>query len=215
MTQVKSMREVFTEIYRNNLFGGRDSRSGTGSDLIQTAEIRQRLPTLLKEIGVQTMLDIPCGDFHWMKEVDLGVDYTGADVVVEIVNRNQRLYGHEKCRFMTLDLVQDSLPKVDLVFCRDVLVHFSFADIFATLLNMKRSGSEYLLTTTFTDRSTNIDIPTGHWRPLNLQIAPFKFPAPVAIINEKCTEGDGSWGDKSLGLWKICDIPVAAPAERQ
>ncbi len=210
----KSMREVFTEIYRHNLFGGTVSRSGTGSDFIQTAEIRRRLPALLKEIGAQTMLDIPCGDFHWMKEVDLEVDYTGADVVVELMERNQKLYGRENRRFVTLDLVRDKLPKVDLVFCRDVLVHFSFADIFAALTNLKRSGSRYLLTTTFTDRSANIEILTGHWRPLNLQLAPFDFPAPAAILSEKCTEGDGSWGDKSLGLWRICHILAKAPSEQ-
>lgn len=207
----KSMREVFTDIYRHNLFGGTVSRSGTGSDLIQTAEIRRHLPALLKEIGAQTMLDIPCGDFNWMKEVELDVLYTGADVVAELIRKNQEAYGNARCRFVHLDLVRDDLPKVDLVLCRDVLVHFSCEDAFAALKNIKRSGSRCLLSTTFTGRDSNVDTQTGQWRPLNLQMAPFEFPTPAAIINEKCTEGDGSWGDKSLGLWKICDIPAEAP----
>lgn len=207
----KSMRELFTDVYRHNLFGGTVSRSGAGSDLIQTAEIRRRLPGLLKEIGTQTMLDVPCGDFHWMKELELDVLYTGADVVAELIRKNQELYGNARCRFVRLDLVRDDLPKSDLVLFRDVLVHFSFEDAFAALKNIKRSGSRYLLSTTFTGRRSNMDIQTGQWRPLNLQIAPFEFPTPAAIINEKCTEGDGSWGDKSLGLWKISDIPAEAP----
>ncbi len=202
----KPIREVFTDIYRTNAFGGKDSRSGTGSDLIQTAEIRRRFPAFFEEFGVQSVLDIPCGDFHWMKEVELDVDYTGADLVVEMIQKNQQLYGNEKRRFVTLDLVRDDLPKVDLVFCRDVLVHLSFHDALAALQNMKRSGSDYLLTTTFTARDSNIDIQTGQWRPLNLEKAPFNLRPPLAIINEKCTEGDGSWGDKSLGLWKVCDL---------
>jgi SAM-dependent methyltransferase len=202
----KSMREVFTDIYHHNLFGGTVSRSGTGSDLIQTAEIRRRLPAFLKEFGVQSVLDIPCGDFHWMKEVEIDVDYTGADLVAEMIQKNQQLYGNEKRRFVTLDVVRDDLPKVDLVFCRDVLVHLSFNDALAALQNIKRSGSDYLLTTTFTARDSNIDIQTGQWRPLNLEKAPFNLQPLLAIINEKCTEGDGSWGDKSLGLWKVCDL---------
>jgi hypothetical protein len=202
----KSMRNVFTEIYRNNSFGGIDSRSGTGSDLIQTDEIRRSLPGLLKDISAKTVLDIPCGDFHWMKDVELGARYIGADIVAELIEQNQKLYGNECRSFTTLDLVTDKLPKVDLIFCRDVLVHFSFEDIFSALRNIKCSDSNFLLTTTFTGRDSNTDIVTGQWRPLNLEKPPFALPSPILIINEKCTEGDGSWGDKSLGLWRISDI---------
>jgi hypothetical protein len=141
-----------------------------------------------------------------VKEVEIDVDYTGADLVAEMIQKNQQLYGNEKRRFVTLDVVRDDLPKVDLVFCRDVLVHLSFNDALAALQNIKRSGSDYLLTTTFTARDSNIDIQTGQWRPLNLEKAPFNLQPLLAIINEKCTEGDGSWGDKSLGLWKVCDL---------
>ncbi|MGH8643027.1 MAG: class I SAM-dependent methyltransferase [Gammaproteobacteria bacterium] len=203
------MREIFSEIYRGNYWASPDSRSGTGSDLVQTDEIRRRLPMLLDDIGARTMLDIPCGDFHWMKEVELDVDYMGADVVGEMIQRNQDLYGNDRRRFVTLDLSKDDLPKVDLIFCRDALVHFSFEDIFAALKILKRSGSTYLLTTTFTASNHNIDVRTGQWRPLNLQKPPFNLSDPIEIINERCTEGDGSWGDKSLGLWKACDLGTA------
>jgi hypothetical protein len=203
-----STRDIFRDIYHSNLWGNKDSRSGAGSDLTQTAEIRRLLPLLIDDLGAKTMLDIPCGDWHWMKEAQLLVSYTGADIVPELVERNQQLYGNETRRFVALDLIKDDLPKVDLVLSRDVLVHLSFNDIFSALCNLKKSGSEYLLTTTFTDRPTNPDIPTGQWRPLNLQKPPFNFPPPLRLINEKCTEGDGSWGDKNLGLWKLADIVI-------
>jgi hypothetical protein len=203
-----SNRDIFRDIYQSNLWGNKDSRSGAGSDLTQTVEVRRLLPLLIDDLGVKTMLDIPCGDWHWMKDTRFPVDYTGADIVPELVERNQQLYGNETCRFLALDLIKDDLPKVDLVLSRDVLVHLSFNDILAALHNLKRSGSEYFLTTTFTDRAINPDIPTGQWRPLNLQKPPFNFPQPLRLINEKCTEGDGSWGDKSLGLWKLADIVI-------
>lgn len=206
--QGASAREIFGKIYRNNYWGNSASRSGAGSDLVQTAVVRRELPTLVKDYGIRTMLDLPCGDWHWMKEVNIDADYVGADIVPELIERNNALYSNERCRFITLDLITDKLPKVDLVFSRDVLVHLSFEDIFLSLRNIKRSGSTYLLTTTFTGRDKNVDIATGNWRPLNMQKAPFNFSEPLQLINENCTEGDGSWGDKSLGLWKIGDLAV-------
>jgi hypothetical protein len=49
----------------------------------------------------------------------------------------------------------------------------------------------------------NLDITTGDWRIINLEKAPFNLPEPIKIINEKCTEANGSYADKSLGLWKL------------
>jgi hypothetical protein len=103
---------------------------------------------------------------------------------------------------------------VDVIFCRDALVHFSFSDVFRALDNIISSNSTYLITTTFVDRNKNTDILTGQWRPLNLQAHPFDFPAPIATIDERCTEGDGSWGDKSLGVWRISELAEIRQGQR-
>jgi hypothetical protein len=35
---------------------------------------------------VKSLLDIPCGDFHWMRRVNLqGLSYVGADIVRELI----------------------------------------------------------------------------------------------------------------------------------
>ena len=198
---------VFTKIYRNNGFGGVDSISGSGSDLIQTKVIRRELPSLFKDLKVSTILDIPCGDFHWMRNVDLSnIRYIGGDIVKDIVQQNRVGYEKENILFHHLNLIKDDLPKVDLIICRDCLVHFSFNDIFSALKNICRSKSTYLLTTTFTARKSNHDILTGEWRPLNLVAPPFSLPNPTRVINEECSEGNGLYANKSLGLWKIEDI---------
>lgn len=203
----RSMSEVFGTIYLSNYWGSEVSRSGTGSDLQQTEAIRATLPPLLRELGVRTMLDLPCGDFHWMSTLDLDVDYVGADVVAEMIAQNTARHANERRRFQVLDVATDSLPCVDLVFCRDLLVHFSFEDAKRAIANLKRSGSTWLLTTTFADRTANFDIETGQWRALNLQLPPFDFPPPMRMINENCTEGGGTdWADKSLGLWRLADL---------
>jgi cyclopropane fatty-acyl-phospholipid synthase-like methyltransferase len=158
-------------------------------------------------VGILTVLDIPCGDFHWMRNVDLSkVEYIGADIVKEIIKNNKDRYEKSNITFLHMNLIEDPLPQVDLILMRDCLVHMSYDDIFKSLDNVCRSKSQYLLTTTFTGRQDNKDIVTGDWRTLNLQIAPFLFPKPIRIINEKCTQKKMSYTDKSLGLWKISDI---------
>ena len=198
---------IFTQIHSSNAWRGKDSRSGTGSDAGQTRILVKELPVLFRNFGISTMLDIPCGDFHWMKNVDLsGVEYTGADIVADLVRQNARRHAGRGVHFRKLDLMEDRLPKVDLVFCRDCLVHLSFYDILRALQNVCRSDSRFILTTTFTGRSENHDIATGQWRALNLALEPFALPAPRRILVEGCTEGDGAYADKSLGLWQIADI---------
>jgi hypothetical protein len=150
-------------------------------------------------------LDLACGDFNWMRLLPLDIDYIGADIVASLVTDNQRRYGSERRWFLRLDLLAAKLPRADLVLCRDCLVHFSYRDVFRALGNIKRSGSGYLLTTTFTGRTVNNDILTGHWRALNLQRAPFDLPAPEWLLNEQCPQQQ--YRDKHLGLWPVVDLP--------
>ena len=203
-----SPEQVFAEFYRDNKWGDAESVSGAGSNLAQTEEVRRVLPGLLAELGCRSMLDVPCGDFYWMRLVPLGVDYTGGDIVTDLVARNQAQYGNEQRRFLRLDLLQDSLPAADLIFCRDCLVHLSNAHIRQALANVRASGATYLLTTTFPGRTVNDDIPTGSWRPVNLQRPPHNFPKPLRLIDERCP--DPAYVDKHLGLWRVADIPGPA-----
>ena len=199
--------EVFVEIYRTNAWGGKESVSGGGSDIDQTRVVEAVLPGMLRELGVRTMLDIPCGDFHWMSRVDLSdVDYLGADIVDELVAENNARYASGRVRFRRLDLIRDPLPRVDLIFCRDCLVHLASPDVEAALVNIAASGSDYLLTTTFPAHESNPEIVTGEWRPLNLEISPLALRPPLRLVNEGCTEGGGAYSDKSLGLWRVADL---------
>jgi SAM-dependent methyltransferase len=206
-----SAEEIFTDIYRRNWWRGTTSVSGTGSALDQTRVIAQKLPQLLSELGVVTLLDVPCGDFHWMRTVSLGgIRYIGGDIVSELVQKNREAYQTPGIEFRRMDLLTDTLPSADLVICRDGLVHLSNADVYRAIGNLCKSGSDYLLTTTFTDRPHNADILTGDWRALNLEAPPFCFPPPLQVFNEECTELDGAYPDKSLGLWRLADLPRAA-----
>jgi hypothetical protein len=204
----KNAEQIFTKIYEKNGFGGKESISGPGSDERQTSVIRHELPKLFKRHEISTLLDIPCGDFFWMKHVDLtGVNYIGADIVEALIKDNIEKHGKDTLEFQKIDLLNDPIPEVDLILCRDCLVHFSNDDIFRAIKSIRKSQSKYLLTTTFTARKFNSNIITGQWRPLNLEAEPFNLPKPIFLINENCTESAGSYNDKSLGLWKISSIP--------
>jgi hypothetical protein len=197
--------DVFTMHFRDNRYWGSDeSRSGEGSTLTQTEVIRREFPRLVATYQLQSVLDIPCGDFNWMRTLDLNIPYTGADIVDEIVEANQQKYACCNRSFVKLNLTRDELPKVDLLLCRDCLFHFSYEHAFLAVDRIKRSGSTYLLTTTNTRVTQNSDIVTGEFRRLNLQIPPFSFPEPLLLIDEHCP--NPKIPDKHLGLWRIADL---------
>ena len=202
-----STQETFEEIYKTNHWSGNASISGQGSDTSQTEYIVTEIPKLLKEFDVRSILDVPCGDFNWFNQIPLkGISYTGGDIVSEVIQKNNPHFSNENVRFIEIDLIRDELPTADLIFCRDCLVHLSNDDILSAIKNIQNSNIKYLLTTTFPECDTNHDITTGDWRVINLQNPPFNFPAPIRIINEKCTEGNGTYADKSLGLWRIEEL---------
>lgn len=200
-----ALNQVFEKIHQTNLWGSPDSVSGLGSDFDSTSRLRQMLPELLRDLGVRSLLDIPCGDFHWLSRADLPVErYIGADIVEEIVRRNRQMYPRE---FLKLDLCADPLPQADLVLCRDCLVHLSGENIVRAIANLRRSASTWLLTTHFLDCTQNVDIENGDWRMLNFELEPFGWPAPVRVLVEGCEEAGGGYPDKALGLWRIDDLP--------
>jgi SAM-dependent methyltransferase len=204
-----SLAERFARIYQTNLWSDTESRSGLGSSLDATRRLREELPALLRRLRARSLLDVPCGDFNWMRQVDLeGVAYVGGDIVGPIIEANRARYETAGRRFMTMDVTTGPLPRADVVLCRDCLVHFSFANIVAAFRAITASGAAYLLTTTFLTRETNADIVDGDWRPLNLTRAPFFLPEPEVVLLEECTEEGGAYADKALALWRVSDFPV-------
>lgn len=207
-----NLKNIFDQYAKNNIWGDVDSVSGGGSNLIQTATIRKEIPNLIKKYEIKSMIDAPCGDYFWMKEIQALLEkeldmYRGIDIVASLAANNQQQFATNKTSFLNLDITSQTIPTVDLIFTRDCLVHLSFANIYKVIRNYRKSQSKYLLTTTFTRTSPNKDIFDGDWRTLNLELAPFFFPKPILLINENCTEGEGHYEDKCLGLWEIKSLP--------
>jgi hypothetical protein len=201
------MESTFAPFFTENLWGDVESVSGPGSSLTSTAKLRRELPKLLQKIGARTLLDAPCGDFNWMKETQLGVEqYTGVDIIPDLITRNQKLYGNNETRFLLLDVTRDKLPRADVILCRDCLIHFSYRHVAAAIKSFKRSGSTYLLTNSYPAWNRNENIRTGDFRPINVTLPPFNFPPPLARIDEKFQGEEVRYYGKILGLWKLSDL---------
>ena len=201
-------KDIFTSYYKRNTWKGSESASDPGSDYEQTKFLVPELNIMLKYLNIKSMLDLPCGDFNWMKNVDLSkISYHGADIVDEMIKKNNTKYGSENISFSVIDLVNDKLPKVDLVMVRDCLVHLPTEDVIKAIKNIQSSGSKYLLTTNFTwnHQNNNKDISVGEWRRLNLVQSPYNFKYPDRIIVEGNIQSNDR--DKTMSLWKIKDIP--------
>lgn len=199
------MRNIFQCIHDTNAWGGGESVSGPGSSLAATKRIREGLPPLFLKWGIRSVLDIPCGDFNWMSKVveGLSVTYAGGDILLGLVMRNAIRW--PQYVFYYKDITASDLPEADVILVRDCLVHFSFHDALRALQNIRMARFVYLLMTHFPmeeDKARtvyNVDVPTGHWRPLDFTRPPFNLPPPIDTINE----GNEGHPNKELALWKF------------
>jgi len=196
-------RHVFHSIYRKRLWGEDESVSGAGSSLRATVSVRSALPRLLEECKIQSMLDAPCGDFHWLSTCNLPVQhYLGIDIVAELIRINSQNFGSDNRKFACADVIRDRLPRMDLVFCRHLLIHLPLNDCRRVLRNFQQSGAEFLLVTHQPDVVENRDKPMGSFSPVNLTLPPFSLPAPTRIATD-CTSAQ----DKAvLALYKLQEL---------
>jgi hypothetical protein len=157
-------RDIFTRIYMQNTWGGRVSRSGTGSEGDFATQKIGLLRNLIEQLEISSILDIGCGDMYWMRDV-ISVQgsrpilrYLGIDVVPDVIAVNQRSYGTEHARFLAGDLTQPGRDAAldlrltaepwDLVMVLDVFGHLINAEVDAMLdCLFNRCRARYLLVT--------------------------------------------------------------------
>lgn len=192
----------FTEIWRANGWGCAETRSGSGATLEQTLVVRRELERLFAELGVRTLVDAGCGELNWMSRISEKLDlYLGFDVVEDLVAELRKRFEARKTHlFNTAEITQHVLPRADAILCRDVLTHLPHAMVSEALQNFRKSGSRYLIATTF-PRGRNDAIRIGAWQAMDLCAEPFRLPAPRLLINEELKNSV-----KSLGVWALDDI---------
>lgn len=188
----------FSGVYEQRLWGSRESASGPGSERAAPTVLLALhvLDTVIREHGIRSMADIPCGDFNWMPELLAAhpdVTYVGYDVVPALI-RDNRL-SHPTHEFRLLDITLAAPERTDLIFSKDLLNHLSEADVWAALENMVASGADWLLVTTNRGfENVDLDPVVPHAsRVLDLEAPPYSLPEPVS-------------GDHYLLLYRMEDV---------
>lgn len=188
----------FSTVYRENLWGDAESRSGAGSrrDSTMVADALAALQTAHDDYGIRTISDIPCGDFNWIGaflEKNPDVVYCGYDIVRDAVERNRRRFASHA--FDVLDVTVRLPPRSDLIFCKDLLNHLSYADARKAMANMKASGSTYiLLSNNFGFENKELETVNNHAsRNLDITVPPMSRPNPI-------------WRVGYIGFWRLADL---------
>lgn len=183
---VDNSESVFSDIFNANEWKSVESRSGKGSALETTQNIRRKLPGLVKRLSVKTFLDAPCGDFNWIRLVEFpdGMTYIGADIVPDLIKSLNANYADERRRFIKLNLIEDQIPEADLWLCRDCLFHLPNEDISVILQKFRESKLKYLLATNYNFCRVNHNVDLGGFRYINLRRPPFNLPKPIMEIDD-------------------------------
>mmetsp|Transcript_10760 Transcript_10760/g.43538 ORF Transcript_10760/g.43538 Transcript_10760/m.43538 type:complete len:241 (-) Transcript_10760:67-789(-) len=191
--------------------------SGAGSRLASTRGVRATLPRLVEMINATTLVDVPCGDFNWMRTLVnatpgmRNLTYWGGDIVRPLVEALNSVFGEPasgRVAFGAFDLATQTLWPVDIVMVRDVLFHFPPERGLDVLRRIDASGSRFLLTTYFPGfenaRSVAAYNPGrgfgSFWR-VNLLDAPFNLPPP--LLNVGYDGQDGARENRVMGLWRL------------
>lgn len=206
MTMIETSRQdpgadVFSDIYRGNVWNGVETRSGPGSGVAATARIRDVLLQLVDRFGIRSVVDAACGEAFWQPELP---GYLGLDVAEEaIAVARQR---HPDWQFEVHD-IRESCPRADLVLVRDVIQHLSLEDGVSVIDAVRASGSTWLLASTFS-HVVDATEPDGryHYHEPNLEQPPFGLPPALELFRDGFDYDDPDrvrdWR-KMLGLWRL------------
>lgn len=215
-------KNIFTDIYDNNGFGSLESKSGPGSTLDETQKLRESIKKIIKDKNIKSVVDIPCGDFNWMKEIVFNFEnYIGGDIVKKAIDLNNEKYSNSRIKFIEFDILNDEIPTGDLLIVRDVIGHFPIEDGVKILKNILNSKCKYLLSTTWAKKIGNDWFPCekndvhrenegvdyGRFYPVNLMSNPFNLPnAEIYLEEDVMVDNFENGNRKTLALWDLDKI---------
>lgn len=212
MLALPSLSERFSAIYTNNLWESAESKSGLGSEITFTLALRSWLVEAIPKLSIKTVVDAPCGDFNWIKELlpHTNVHYIGLDIVGSLIEENNKNFASDRIRFATADICSDTIPQCDLLLIRDCLFHLSIADIDKVLRNLANTNYKYLLTSTHINTSDfrNKDIVSGGFRRIDLFAHPFNFDEKH-VIERVNDSPEGFAHPRQMVLFRKCHVPSA------
>lgn len=186
------MRERFEQIYAKNEW---QYGSGEGSLIRYVQSYIEFLQEFLKQYSIRSVLDFGCGDWQFSQFIDwTGVDYLGLDLVNNVIQSNQKLYGSDNISFGLVDSLDSPLPSADLIIIKDVMQHWSNESIRYFLPQLV--NYQYCLIVNCIEpfgMSDNRDIADGEFRYLDLRVWPFYLNTRELLRFSNGTEQKIPW----------------------
>jgi hypothetical protein len=161
------------------------------------------LVEFIKTHSVSTVFDIGCGNSEEIKLLlPTNSRYIGGDI-------DPNVLGSCGKEIILFDITRDTIPDgIDLIICRNLFEKFTLNTILDCLEKIRLSKAKYVLITTFIGREFKF---TGSWQAFSLFNPPFFFPMPLKLISEECSYSYPRYIDKSVGIWKVNQIPAFIP----
>lgn len=190
----------FERIYKTKdwgVFG--ETLSGRGSSTAFVAKTIEYIKRIIVEREIESIVDI-CGDMAWQGgflNSFPDVKYLGVDISETCLARIDKSLFGENVDFKLMDVCDEEPPRSDLFIARDVLLHLDENSSRRLLNNVKRSGTKWLLITSFRapdDRTK-----------YNLELPPFDFEFEEFVIENPNVPG---YENKGVGLIRLDNLPL-------
>ena len=188
---------VFTSIFKSKHWVQKNdslkiintSVSGHGSNTktLQSKNLINCMIKFIDKFNINSILDIPCGDFLWMNQVMKirpEIRYQGIDIVNQIIKNNKNKYIHKNIEFECEDILNFKTDKkFDLLLMRDFFIHINNSEIQIILDKIKKWNINYFASESYSVEK-NFDVLTGKHRKINLKTNPFNLSNPIYSFND-------------------------------
>lgn len=145
----KSIQDVFTEVYKKNIWGGKRGEfySGSGSKEEYAEIYSGEIKKFIDKNNIKTVIDLGCGDFNiGHKIIDKNVHYVGIDIVADLIIENKKKFGTASVEFFCKNIITDELPAGDLCIVRQVFQHLSNDEILH-IIKKRFNAYKYVIVT--------------------------------------------------------------------
>ena len=163
------------------------SGHGSNTETLQSKNLINCMIKFIDKFNINSILDIPCGDFLWMNQVMKirpEIRYQGIDIVNQIIKNNKNKYIHKNIEFECEDILNFKTDKkFDLLLMRDFFIHINNSEIQIILDKIKKWNIDYFASESYSVEK-NFDVLTGKHRKINLKINPFNLSNPIYSYND-------------------------------
>lgn len=196
-----STESIFTHIVKSKLWSDQETPCGPGSYVANAMPIIQALPQWFGRHQIASIADFGCGDFNWLRLVDLaGKSYDGYDVVKDLIEQARTKHGTASIRFHHADAFAINHAPVDIVICKDVFIHFPTGMVLQALHRIRKTGSSYLASNSYPGaHNENRRVQVGDWDCIDLEAAPFHLGCPL----ERIDVSEPGFPRKLFCLWRL------------